>query len=755
MTPHTTRWNTTRTLYACLSVLAFGGGSTQVTAQAKALEEIIVTASKRSESLQDVPMAVTAFNAQVIQEAGINNAVDLAVITPSLNIATNNQPYTASFRIRGIGTSQNDIALEPSVGLFVDDVYLSRSGLGMSDLSDIERIEVLQGPQGTLYGKNTNAGAIAIFTKMPNLEEFEGYVETSVGNYDLAKVTAAASGPISDSLAYRISGIVDKRDGYFDNGGGDDLNSADDWNIVAKLLYVPSDNLSILLKGSHLDRNAKCCAADAVQGASVNEELAARGLARDKNNPFDHKIAVNVDNKFTNTADSLSMVVDYEQDWGALKSITAWGQAEGEASYDVDRSQLDVMSYIDAKSSGDTLSQELRFASTTGDAFDYQLGVFYFQSTTNGADGSPFVFLGEDFLTQANQQPDIASLLPAGIPNMSFIAQPGDSLRAKVKLETQTFATFGQSTWHFNERWRITGGLRWTREDKDADLLTVVDSTAISAQLTGLSFLTAVSTPIDQDFSRSTSDLNWMLTTSYDVLADTMIYARAATGSKSGGFNTVNGSPEQREFDDESTNSYELGVKSTMLDARLRINAAAFYTEIDDYQYQQQLDIGIGTFVSNLPTVETSGLDMDIQAQPLPFLTLTGGVLYMHKYEITDGPQKGDKLPFTAEYNATASATLVLPLAGGWSYFRADYSYMDDHLTSDSANPEDRDYQSTSLVNAKLGWRNDEWNVSVWGKNLSDNKYAGLTAATFPITTMDAYFLTAPRTYGLTLRYDF
>ena len=173
------------------------------------------------------------------------------------------------------------------------------------------------------------------------------------------------------------------------------------------------------------------------------------------------------------------------------------------------------------------------------------------------------------------------------------------------------------------------------------------------------------------------------------------------------------------------------------------------------YQYQQQLDIGIGTFVSNLPTVETSGLDMDIQAQPLPFLTLTGGVLYMHKYEITDGPQKGDKLPFTAEYNATASATLVLPLAGGWSYFRADYSYMDDHLTSDSANPEDRDYQSTSLVNAKLGWRNDEWNVSVWGKNLSDNKYAGLTAATFPITTMDAYFLTAPRTYGLTLRYDF
>lgn len=747
--------STIRSTRLVLAALVFTCAAAQPKAQASALEEIIVTASKRSQSLQDVPMAITAFSDQVIQEAGINNAVDLAVLTPSLTISTGNQPYTASFRIRGIGTSQDDIALEPSVGIFVDDVFLSRSGLGMSDLTDIERIEVLQGPQGTLYGKNTNAGAISIFTKDPDLEEFQAYVETSVGNYDLTKLTAAASGPLSESLAYRITGTIDQRDGYFDNGAGDDLNSADDWNIIAKLLYVPSDDLRVLVKGSHVDRNAKCCAADAVQGASVNEELAARGLAIDKNNPFDHEIAVNIDNEFKNTVDSLSMVVDYDQGWGSLKSITAWGQADGTASYDVDRSQLDVMSYVDATSEGDTFSQELRFASETGGPLDYQLGVFYFQSSTTGGDGSPFVFVGEDFINQANQQPDIAALLPAGLTNIAFIAQPGDSIRADIKLETKTFAIFGQSTWHISERWRITGGLRGTNEQKDADILTAIDSTAVSAQLVGQSFLNAVTTPVDEDYSRSTSDVNWLLDTSFDLNDDTMIYARAATGSKSGGFNTVNGTPEQREFEDESTNSYELGVKSTLLAARLRINAAAFYTETDDYQYQQAGDLGLGTFVSNLPTVETSGLDVNLQAQPLPNLTLTGGLLYMHKYEITKGPQKGDKLPFTAEYNATASATLVFPLADSGIYIRADYSYMDNHQTTDSINVQDKDYQNRSLFNAKVGWRNDHWNVSVWGKNLSDNKYAGRTAATFPITTMDAYFLTPPRTYGATLRYDF
>jgi iron complex outermembrane receptor protein len=279
--------------FAHLVLAIYGTGAF---AQTGVLEEVIVTATKRAESLQDIPVAVNAFNSETIQEAGINNAGDLAIMTPALNINVNQSPFRMT--IRGIGTAQTDPALEPSVGLFVDGVFFGRTGLGMADLTDIERIEVLQGPQGTLYGKNTNAGAISVITKKPNIDEFEGYVEASAGDYSMYRLTASASGPLTDTLAYRLSGNIHNRDGYYDNSAGDDLNDADDWNIQGKLLWEPTDVLSILLSGSHIDRDTTCCAADAIQSESVNNELVAQGFRPDKNDPYDYDVAPGVDNSF-------------------------------------------------------------------------------------------------------------------------------------------------------------------------------------------------------------------------------------------------------------------------------------------------------------------------------------------------------------------------------------------------------------------------------------------------------------------------
>ncbi|MGB1140553.1 MAG: TonB-dependent receptor [Halioglobus sp.] len=722
-------------------------------AQATALEEVIVTASKRTESVQDIAMTVSAFNEQTIRDANINNADDLAILAPTLTITTNTQPDTAAFRIRGIGTSQTDVALEPSVGIFVDDVYLNRSGLGMADLTDIQRIEILNGPQGTLYGKNTNAGAISIITKAPNLEEYEGYAEVTLGDYGMQKYVAAVSGPITDTLAFRLSGSVHERDGYLENNGtGDDLNGVDDWNVVGKLLWVPTDDLSIGLKATYVDRNPTCCAPDAIAGDSVNEQLVEQGFPPDKNDPFDYETSWNIQQDFESEFYGFSTVVDYELDWGSFKSITNYTESEGSNSYDVDRSQLDVMRYIDAYAEGDTFSQEFRVTFDDSDTFQHLLGFFYFESTTTGGDGKPFVFLGEDFLVQGNQQQDFLDALPAPL---DFIARPGDNLRAESTLDTTNVAVFGQSTWYITDVWRVTGGLRWTNEEKDANLFTEIDSSAPSAATTGLSFLTTVSTPIDESFTRSNDNVNWLLNTSYDILENTMLYASVATGSKSGGFNTVNGTPEEREFEDEDTISYETGIKSTMLDARLRVNAALFYTEIDDYQFQQQLEAGIGTRVSNQAEVETQGLDIEVQALPLPNLTLGASLLYMDKYEITAGPQEGDDLPYTAEYSYTLSATLVFPLYDGGIYLRTDYSYMDDHANSGSANLREDQFDDREDLNAKLGWRNDNWNLSVWGKNLTDDDYVAFTAATFPVTSTNTYWLAPPRTWGATVRYDF
>ncbi|MCR9104143.1 MAG: TonB-dependent receptor [Gammaproteobacteria bacterium] len=734
-------------------VTVIGIHSAYAAAQSAGLEEVIVTATKRTESLQDVAMSVSAFSEQTIQQANINNADDLAILAPSLTITTNTQPNTAAFRIRGIGTSQTDIALEPSVGIFVDDVYLNRSGLGMADLTDIERIEILNGPQGTLYGKNTNAGAISIITKAPNLDEYEAYLESTLGDYGLQKHVAVASGPMTDNLAFRLSGSIHERDGYLENNGtGDDMNGTDDWNVVGKLIYVPIEDLSISFKGTYVDRNPSCCAPDAIAGESVNEQLVAEGLQPDKNDPFDYETAVSIEQGFESEFYSFELVADYEREWGSFKSITAYSDNKSGVSFDPDRSQLDVMSYVDAYGEGDTFSQEFRVAFDANDKFQHMLGFFYYESTTQGGNGIPFVFLGEDFLIQGNQQEDFLATLPAPL---SFLAQPGDNLRAESSIDTTNVAIFGQSTWSITNAWQVTGGLRWTDEEKNADLFTEINSTAPSQALTGQSFLSSISTPIDESFTRSTDDINWLITTSYDALDDTMLYATVATGSKSGGFNTVNGTAEEREFEDEETISYEAGIKSTLLESRLRINAAIFYTEISEYQFQQQLETGIGTRVSNEAEVETQGLDLEIQALPLQNLTLGASLLYMDKYEITSGPNEGDDLPYTAEYSYSLNATFFLPLADGAIYMRTDYSYMDDHANSASGNLRDDQFDDREDLNAKLGWRNENWNISVWGKNLTDDEYVSFTATTFPVTSTDAFWLAPPRTWGATARYDF
>jgi iron complex outermembrane receptor protein len=715
-------------------------------AQGLVLEEVIVTAQKRSESLQDVPVAVNAFSADTIQEAGINNTADLAVMTPSLHTLNVQSPFTTKLQIRGIGTSQSDPALEPSVGVFVDGVFLGRSGLGMSDLTDIERIEVLQGPQGTLYGKNTNAGAISLFTKRPSFEGYEGYVEASAGNYDMSSLTLAATGPLSDTLAWRLSGNIHQRDGYLENSGAADGNDADDWNIQGKLLWEPNDRLSMMLGGSHVDRDNTCCVPDATQGDAVQAELAKEGLPQDKNDPRDYKVATSVDSEFALESDTLSLHIDYDMDWGSITSITAWNDYEYTQIVDQDRSQLDVIGGESEFFSGDSLSQELRLDSQLGDDIDYQLGLFYYEQTTQRGDGTTTVVLGNDFLTIASQEIS---------PAVGLIAAPGDYLFGKGVWDNDTFAIFGQATWHIGERWHLTGGLRWTDEERKADLFSDNVSTA-PAVVAGraISYLSRLSTPVDDTFKRSDDNVDWLLKAAYDIGDDSMVYASASTGTKSGNFNGVNGTPEQREFDDEYTLSYELGAKMTLLDSRMRLNSAIFYTEVEDYQFQQGLPDG-GTIVSNAAEVEVSGLDLQLEAAALENLTLTAGLLYMHEYEVVSGPNDGKKLSTTPDYTANLGATLVFPVADGALYLRGDYMYMDDHVTNNSNEPDDEAFQDRESLNAKLGWRNDNWNLSIWGKNLTDDGYAGLTSQIQRFSGSRAYYLTPPRTYGATLRYDF
>lgn len=769
-----------KTLSSVLALTVCAGGAaaqdTGSDSEARVLGKVEVTAQKQVQDLQDVPIAVNVFSDEQIQITGIDDALELANFTPSLNITTSRSPFQNRVAIRGLGTSQNDPALEPSVGIFVDGVFLGRSGLGMSDLTDIERIEVLQGPQGTLYGKNTNAGAISIITKQPNLEEFEGYIDATVGDFNMRRVTVSATGPLSDTVAFRLSGNIHKRDGYFDNAGsGNDTSDADDWNLQGKLRWEPNENVSVLLSGSHVERETNGGGFDGLLSPIVRAELAAQGLTAPTNDPFDFDIANDTQSAFELESDSLSLTVEVGGDWGTFTSLTAWNDYEYFSRSDPDGSELDIIRSNGEPFSGDSISQEFRLASSLGDNVQYQLGLFYLDQTNQrGEIGVNGTVLGNDFVTIAGPLFLGANAVldppgPAGpFRLLDFAARPGDSIGGRNVWDTETLALFGQATWDVTQDLHLTAGVRWTDETKDADLLTVTTSTAtgVPAPLQGAlppplinflstPFIDRLTTAIDAELSRSNTSADWLLKAAYDLGEDTLIYASASTGTKSGNFNGVSGPENTREFEDETTTSYELGVKSDLFGSRVRLNAAAFLTQVEDWQFQAPLPTG-GSTVSNEGEVEFSGLDVSLQALLLDNLTVDAGLLFMDTYEVTAGPNTGNEIAFVADFSGNVGATLVFPVQAGSIYVRGDYVFMGEHWV---ANRSDRvastDRYDRSLINARLGWRNDHWNFSIWGQNLTEDEYPSTTNAIQSFSGNQAFVLTPPRTFGVSVRRNF
>jgi len=499
------------------------------------LEEIIVTATKRAENLQDIPVSVVALSETTLQEAGVENIEDVAQLVPSLTVNTNINPFAAGVRIRGFGTQQNDPSLEASVAFILDGVYMGRSGMGMSDLTDVERIEVLQGPQGTLYGKNSNAGVVSVITSDPNTEENEGFVEGTLGNYDNQSYVASSSGPINDSLAYLLAGSWHDQNGWMKNPGGDDLNAATDWNARGKLLWQASDALSVLLTGSHVDRDTSCCAADATQTAAITNQLAAQGLPIPKNDAFDWKNSVDVDSRFELNADMITAKLEYDLEWGVITSISAWNQYDYSTDTDGDRSQLDVLSVIDDKYSGDAWSEELRLTSELDGPLQYVAGVYAAHEKNTRGDGSAFTVLGEDVITVAS-----VAIFPA----VGLAAQPGDYITIDNTWKTDTFALFGQTTYNFTDELALTLGGRYSNENKDADFLVTTFSSSFAAQnpASGIPVLVdAAYGPVDEDFNRGDDGFTGLANLSYFVAPEIMVFTSVTTGTKSGGFNGVAG----------------------------------------------------------------------------------------------------------------------------------------------------------------------------------------------------------------------
>ena len=363
--------------------------------------EIIVTASKRSQTLQDTPIAVSVTSAADLQNAQIRDLIDLQSAVPSLRVSQLQSSANTNFIIRGFGNGANNPGIEPSVGVFIDGVYRSRSAAQIGDLPNVERIEVLRGPQSTLFGKNASAGVISIVTQKPQYE-FGGSVEASYGNYDAIVIKGDITGPISDKIAFSIGGNYNRRDGYAQDVNLDtDVNDRNRWGVRGQLLFEPSDALSIRLIGDYDKIDENCCiAGNVIAGPTVAITNAlAGGTSVDANNPFSYRVYNNFlsSNLIKNYGGSGQ--IDYDLGNMSLTSISAYRQVRADTNQDSDFTSADLIGQKSDDTAINTFTQELRLASDFDGPLNFLVGGYYFNEKIKQHSQ---IYFGDDFRDYGN-----------------------------------------------------------------------------------------------------------------------------------------------------------------------------------------------------------------------------------------------------------------------------------------------------------------------------------------------------------------
>jgi len=753
--------NKQRRLYIAMLVF-LSGVSSGVLAEAT-IEEVLVTATKRAVSIQDVPVTVSAVDEQFIKNAGIGGLEDLQHSLPALSVATNINAFSAAIRLRGIGSQGNEPSIEPSVGFFVDSVYQARSGLGLSDIADIERIEVLYGPQSTLYGKNTNAGLINVITKAPS-EEFEGNVEFTAGDYGLLDGRLVLSGPISDTLAYRVSGRYNVRDGYLDDldpaggGGKEQLNDVDDQVVRGQLLFTPTDNLSIRIIGSHVTRDQLCCSGELDPGPAHIGLSALLGSPLPSLDPEDRKVGIDYPYTFEQKSSSFSGTVNYDFNDMTLVSITSYDEYDWDHQQDTDHSSLDFWQTVDHQE-GDSFSQELRLASNSNTKLDWLAGLYYYNATMKRGTGElpGYVTLGAT----------AGLVLPGSLPP-PLTAAEGDTGIYDATWDQESVAAFAQVNYQITERLTALAGLRYTHEEREADLK-LISVTASPLSVMALGILP----PLDEQLDRTDDSVSWMLGGQYQWTEDVMTFLTVSTGTKAGGFNGAAGprTGDDREYEEEESINYELGLKSYLFDRRVKLNASFFYTEVDDFQNLSFDGVAAAFYVDNAGKQTTIGIDIDSSVIVNDWLTLSAafeildteyedfvnGPCYLNRADVNPATGtcdvSGEDLPWAPDLSANIAGDFTYPLGNQNLYARVEYIYAGDHIAADDLDP--KADQSYDLINARVGVRGENWDVALWGKNLTDEVYTMQQVGIPLFAGSYMTWLNPPRTWGVTLRYDF
>lgn len=460
---------------------------------------IIVTATKREQTLQETPVAVSVTGADTIERAQIRDVADLATVVPSLRVSTSQNQFATTYSVRGFGTSGANFGLEPSVAMFVDGVYRSRSVSQISDLPDIQRVEVLRGPQSTLFGKNASAGVISIVTKEPSFD-FNGMVEATYGNYDAMVFKGYVTGPVTDTIAASIAGGYNRRDGYVDNAfTGNDINDRNRWFARGQVLFEPGSDLSIRLIGDYDEIDEACCAVFNLRPSATTLAIQALGgQVNDFNGvPEDDIIFSDIDpsNKITNYGGSAQ--IDYDFGGIGLTSITAYREMELDANQDVDFTSLELARGASiGQAKVESFTQELRFASDFDGPFNFLVGGYYFNEKVQESDQIVF---GEDMRNYVNilvqQQTGGAQSIPqleatiGALTGQNLTGQffaEGQGLFNAMEQDNEAYSFFGNVDFDVTDRLTLTLGANYTKDKKEVVTDTISTDVFAGVNLTAV-----------------------------------------------------------------------------------------------------------------------------------------------------------------------------------------------------------------------------------------------------------------------------
>lgn len=725
-----------------LATAAAINGAAGAYAQSGALEEVIVTAERRSQSLQEVPISITTFTEELINEGNIISMEDVALRTPNFKMTAFNITEPQLF-LRGIGNTNDSSGSDPAVAVFIDDVYLGRPSGASTDLYDLERIEVLRGPQGTLYGRNAAGGAINMYTKKPQ-EAFEAKVGFSAGNYGLANLRAYVNGAVSDGVAGKLTMNVRNRHGFAENiTTGQDLEDESTNSLRGQLLFTPTDNVDVLLGFDWADidtsgNNRFLTNLDIDNYPGVIPALyptyLARGLAANELIGNDPRKSNHEELQYSKKKIlGLQARVDVDLDWAVLTSITAYRESES-SWWQALNPQLSArlggfgLQEVDdgAEQEAEQFSQELRLAGES-DSLKWVVGAYFFDENVQRA---------ERFTTWWDPTSHLAVL---GDGTVDFFQNS----------DNESFALFGQFTYNLTDSLGLTLGARYTDDEKSID-----NDTAAPVPNASPVFPSGV--PLfGPAYSVSASD-SWSETTvraslDYRITDDHMIYATYSEGFKSGAFNGTQRYPELAAvpIEPELATNYEIGFKTQWLNDRLRINANYFDL---DYENLQVWVLTNSVLTASNAQAASDGIEAEVAVVFTDNFKVTGSFATLDA-KFTEGSNAGNDLPRAPETSWSIMADLSLPMASGASIdLLATASYTDEfHFEVDN---DPRGLQEDVTVwdaSATYTAANEAWDFAVWGKNLSDELYSThhIDGSYIGATRIFA----PPRTYGFSFNF--